>query len=505
MSETSRQISYRKPALRHAQYQRRIVNPDEQRSIALTTSNTPATFRVNSQVHNPAQSNLYFEMNIPATASLCHILWVLGHTQIKSLMVTAPNGYSIVNNPDENQWSRATALYLTNISDFLARDSNLGDTVIAEVEDTGGSLSSSKSAMNDSLLRANLATFAANITTNGTATSVVDFGAHTVSSNRPVAANGAIDFGVGLGLEPQYVVGAASNTIYVGRFRLPLSDFSECFAAINKSVYIPGDLRYQFNFCSIEDLGWDCTTINVWQTGQAPMVAAVQMNNVQLELMVETDEQNIADLRSVTEREGVKYLCPRRHSQNSTVTSATNSSYQFRIDPSQGQRLLRVYNADFGVKVSAVTNFKKFDISNVPTTSGVYPKVVSMRTSLNNLPIQLQTMQCDDGDDYNYMKQSGMLKDSPVHDVDSFRFNRCYVDSWADPRPLHEQALMAFEVKDGLPITTGGHIYSYTKDLAAAAVSLDQRSWVVTQDELLVQGNNCTYVTGLGTALPAMM
>lgn len=444
MSEiTSQEIDYSTKVNNHSTIIYRKLNPQGiSTQIALSSSSSvgPVEVVVGSAVFNPSKCRVNFQLELPDPGATVKANWVNA------------NALSI--------FSRVVC-YDSNTNNLLLDISNL-EKYASMVVPSGTSFSefSTKSA---NPIQGALAQVMAKTSALSTPYPFEDIGksnslVNASFDNTAFAGTGGVNSYQG---RRQLYVGQDTEKSFID-FSIPFSAFKHTFMALNRNVYSPSNLIFQFYLSPTDNFAWYSTSITDPTSGTAVSIpATAYINSFNLEIANENNLAVVSQVINNVMNGGVSIPIAYPTCVRQSIASTTAHSYQLVLSKAYGQRILAIITAPFNVGATInVRNEHKRDVL------GVYNKY------LNGVAINYPNgIDATLGEDWKYDAKE-YCENSTIQTLGEYILGEWFtIDSFFGSKPLSE---LDMTLVDGLDVGT----QSSTWQIQAATTSAVAYVWV---------------------------
>ena len=403
------QIDYKQSMFSHPSYKFAPQYPNTfGQAISLGTSQTPVTINIPPTVFNLSESILSYTVILP-DAGAGNYIW---YAQQMLAEISHIQFYS-----GSNQW----IVDVDNLQNYLdivvKKELSLSDFSTLDLSLDGVGLSNSgnngiKALRNSNMTPANV--------------------------NAGQAYNSNLNY-----VEPSYFnKGAVGDGAFAGQVmynvQVPLKMIRNTGFSVNKNMYFGQTTYLRMYFGSIDKVAYQsdsatgpCAGIKTLYTRPATIT------NLQLMLAVESNENQIADIKTEVSTTGLTYLIPYVQSfKNSNNGGSQNINIQF--DQGSGRSLMKVYHAIYNSQESLNTMYDHCNTSDVPgaaATVGAPQKTQVYYTQLNGQRIQDISINCSPTANpplLDYMSHRRQIHGSVLQNANIYQYNWFHCDDFCD-------------------------------------------------------------------------
>tara|TARA_R110000822_G_scaffold264909_2_gene388932 strand:+ start:1159 stop:2553 length:1395 start_codon:yes stop_codon:yes gene_type:complete len=445
MSEiTSTEIDYSTKVNNHSTIIYRKLNPQgASTQIALSSSSTvgPVEVVLGPSVFNPSKCRLNFQLELPDPGATVKASWLNA------------NALSI--------FSRVV-VYDANTNNLLLDCSNLekyaamvvpASTSFAEFSTKSGNTQQGTYAQKMPITSAGSTPYP--FEDIGKSNSLVNVS----FDNTALAGTTGVNSFQG---RKQLYVGTDTEKSFID-FSIPFSAFKHTFMALNKNVYSPSNLIFQFYLNATDNFAWYSASVTDPTSGTAVSIpATAYINTFNLEIANENNLQIVSQvINNVMSPSGVSIPIAYPTCVRQSLASSTSHSYQLVLSRAYGQRILAIVTAPFNVGATInVRNEHKRDVL------GVYNKF------LNGVAINYPNgIDATLGEDWKYDAKE-YCEDSAIQTLGEYWLAEWFtIDSFVGSKPLSQ---LDMTLIDGLDVGT----QSSTWQIQAALTSATAYVWV---------------------------
>jgi hypothetical protein len=258
----------------------------------------------------------------------------------------------------------------------------------------------------------------------------------------------------------RYVLfGTDSEKTYLN-VSLPFSAFKFTALSLDKMLYSPANLIFQFYFSPLDSFAWEAASVTD-PSSTAVSLASGILNSVSLQLYTES---NLEIAKSVVDAvmggSGIQVPIPYPTLIRQSLSSSTFQSYNVNLSSAYGKRILAIVNSLFSVGSTA----KNAVNSHIRGTINTY------NTFMNNVPVLYNAgFDCRLGEDWFYGNRH-LLDRSTIQNNQEYAVAEwVHIDNFMPPKPLHEQDPTQ---QDGYDVSSIASTYSVQYNLSSAATAI---------------------------------
>jgi len=268
--------------------------------------------------------------------------------------------------------------------------------------------------------------------------------------------------------------GAGTMTL---QCKLNFSDMINSIFCMNKDIHLPESLLMEVEIIAQDKFAGDHTAVATL-AGAATAGVAGTLTNIAIYLGVQQNPELVEAVRSQTVSEGLSFLIPYVSMSSLPLGIATSGNAVVKIHRGYGQRLLRIYSAEY---VSANNLNLTANFFNDGTTTTSYSTV------LDGNKLQYGDMVITSGDDYKEMNR--LLKNTAMCNLQQW-YTHCpaWIDEFSGLDDLPEAKNRDFNGIAGLPLDRE---YNWARQIVS-------KTAVDTSTAVCVVGQKSVRVSPLG-------
>lgn len=384
------------------------VLPMSNTSETLLSGSTVTTqIEVPSKVFNLSRSTLDFRMDYLKTASEYINVYCLG-APIDSIVLQSREGAEIARVDSADIYGSLVLPYLVRLEDFLSHPDSRGvsDATIATAQaaaettaDKGFNLFPNGEALADT-------------------TPTVACGRNGTRLVAGLCAANNVAY-----REMQYFIQSTVSENISVNFSFPLKYIApHTVMSLDRDLYFGQNLLLNVNWASKQATGFATTSATNMATGLAVVTANINIVNIRVYLAVETNQQIANVIMQKVNSEGLKLYVPFVRTYLYSSAASTGPVMSQRVNLSNGQRLLCVYNACLHTTSTLST---RFDASNL-----VQIKVTSYQNQVNSLNLSENRINCQNGEDWQAHQE--LCKGSCIQSANIYAHRRLNIMSFRD-------------------------------------------------------------------------
>jgi len=258
---------------------------------------------------------------------------------------------------------------------------------------------------------------------------------------------------------------------------IPFSIFKNTFLELDKLIYFPNGINLKITWAPSTKIAYTTNAINSPFTDAAALTENVQINNLKLNIAVETNVLLKTTIINKVKNGSYTVQFPSVQTHFRTVGS-NNQTVEYEITTALGLRLQKIYHSLFNNNQSSNTAYDNNNINGVKTSS--------YQTYLDSNPLQVALIDCNEKQDYYLHKN--ILRKSVLTNANIYQYNWFHCDDFTGGLKNDEFVDVPQEnVVCGLPLV--GHKYLWSiacnnpnvNNLPATYVHY---TYIITQREL---------------------
>ena len=240
---------------------------------------------------------------------------------------------------------------------------------------------------------------------------------------------------------------------------IPFSAFKFTALALDKMVYSPANLIFQFYFSPLDNFAWEAASVTD-PTSSATSLASGILNNVSLQLYTEGNLEVAKSVVDAVMSSGINVPIPYPTVIRQSLASSTFQSYNINLSSAYGKRILAIVNSLFSVGSTA----KNAVNSHIRGTIDTY------NSFMNSVPILYSAgFDARLGQDWYYGNRH-LLERSTIQNNQEYAVAEwIHIDNFMPPKPLHEQDPTQV---DGYDVSSIASTYSVQYNLSSAATAI---------------------------------
>jgi len=230
-------------------------------------------------------------------------------------------------------------------------------------------------------------------------------------------------------LEPLNVInGSLNGDDPIVNREVYLGSYKNSILSLNKDILFNELMLLEITWNTRDKLGFISKSVNDPTVTPAVLPDDVQISDMYLLLAVNKDPILKQQLRNqINSETGFIINIPYVIQTNQTSNASTEQSMTVQVDRNNGNRLLKVYHTLYNTTQSANT---LHDHANNDNNGDGGQKVTSLRSYLDDNPLQPFEVNCDSGKFVDWYLQSQNCKESTVNNQNAYAFKWFWCDNF---------------------------------------------------------------------------